>query len=422
MRNGWPTAILFFRGVFMLNAVGIDVSKGKSTVAILRPAGEVVRKPFNVPHSVKNLSSLVSYVGSLEGETRVVMETTGHYHEPVLKAFLDAGIFVSAVNPSLIKRLDSDQNPLRRVKSDPADARKIAKYTLDKWEYLRQYSAMDTTRNQLKTLNTQFHFFMQQKVALKNNLISLLDLTYPGANSLFDSPVRSDGSEKWIDYVHSFWHVDCVRKIGLKAFTERYQNFCRHHGYNYQSGKPEELFNAAREIVAVVPKDPVYKQLILSSIEQLNTISKQIEEFRCTMNELASTLPEYNTVMSMYGVGPTYGPQLIAEIGDITRFEHRSAITAFAGVDPGVEQSGVMNHKSNRASKHGAPRLRKTLFQIMTTLLQLAPADDPVYNFMSKKKSEGKPYQVYMTAGANKFLRIYYGKVKECLAAQSAEK
>ena len=422
MRNGWPTAILFFRGVFMLNAVGIDVSKGKSTVAILRPAGEVVRKPFNVPHSVKNLSSLVSYVGSLEGETRVVMETTGHYHEPVLKAFLDAGIFVSAVNPSLIKRHDSDQNPLRRVKSDPADARKIAKYTLDKWEYLRQYSAMDTTRNQLKTLNTQCHFFMQQKVALKNNLISLLDLTYPGANSLFDSPVRSDGSEKWIDYVHSFWHVDCVRKIGLKAFTERYQNFCRHHGYNYQSGKPEELFNAAREIVAVVPKDPVYKQLILSSIEQLNTISKQIEEFRCTMNELASTLPEYNTVMSMYGVGPTYGPQLIAEIGDITRFEHRSAITAFAGVDPGVEQSGVMNHKSNRASKHGAPRLRKTLFQIMTTLLQLAPADDPVYNFMSKKKSEGKPYQVYMTAGANKFLRIYYGKVKECLAAQSAEK
>jgi transposase len=157
------------------------------------------------------------------------METTGHYHEPVLKAFLDAGIFVSAVNPSLIKRHDSDENPLRKVKSDPADARKIAKYTLDKWDYLRQHSAMDTTRTQLKTLNTQFHFFMQQKVSLKNNLISLLDLTYPGANALFDSPVRSDGSEKWVDYVHSFWHVDCVRKIGLKTFTERYRNFCKHH-------------------------------------------------------------------------------------------------------------------------------------------------------------------------------------------------
>ena len=402
----------------MLNAVGIDVSKGKSTVAILRPAGDVVRKPFNVSHSIQGLSALVSYIESLDGETRVVMETTGHYHEPVLKAFLDAGIFVSAVNPSLIKHHDSDRNPLRKVKSDPADARKIAKYALDKWEYLRQHSAMDTSRAQLKTLNTQFHFFMQQKVSLKN-LISLLDLTYPGANDLFDSPVRSDVSEKWVDYVHSFWHVDCVRKIGLKAFTNRYQSFCKHHGYIFQPSKPEELFNASKELVAVVPKDPIYKQLILSNIEQLNTISKRIELFRHTMNELASTLPEYNTVMSMYGVGPTYGPQLMAEIGDISRFDHRSAITAFAGVDPGVNQSGTVNHESNRASKHGAPRLRKTLFQIMITLLQLAPADDPVYLFMMKKKSEGKPYQVYMTAGANKFLRIYYGKVKECLAAQS---
>ena len=404
-----------------MNAVGIDVSKGKSTVSVLRPAGEIVRKPFNVSHSVKELSELVSYVKGLDGETRVVMETTGHYHEPILKAFLDAGIFVSAVNPTLIKRHDNDENPLRKVKSDPADSKKIAKYTLDKWECLHQYSAIDTTREKLKTMNTQFHFFMQHKVSLKNNLISLLDLTYPGANALFDSPVRSDGSEKWIDYVHSFWHVDCVRKIGLKAFTERYRNFCKHHGYIFQLGKPEELFNAAKELVAVVPKEPVYKQLILSSIEQLNTVSKQIEEFRHTMNELASTLPEYATVMSMFGVGPTLGPQLMAEIGDTSRFTHRSAITAFAGVDPGVNESGLMNHESNRASKHGSPRLRKTLFQIMTALLQFAPADDPVYLFMMKKKSEGKPYQVYITAGANKFLRIYYGKVKECLASQFAE-
>lgn len=262
---------------------------------------------------------------------------------------------------------------------------------------------------------------MQHKAALKNNLISLLDLTYPSANALFDSPVRSDGSEKWIDYVHSFWHVDCVRKIGLKAFTERYQSFCKHHGYIFQPGKPEELFNASKELIAVVPKNAVYKQLILSNIEQLNTVSKQIEEFRRTMNQLASILPEYNTVMSMYGVGSTYGLQLMAEIGDTSRFDHRSAITAFAGVDPGVNQSGTMNYESNRASKHGAPRLRKTLFQIMRTLLQLAPAYDPVYLFMMKKKAEGKPFQVYMTAGVNKFLRIYYGKVKECLASQPSE-
>ncbi len=387
----------------------------------MQPLGKVVRKPFNVAHTTKGLSELTSYIVSLEGESRVVMECTGRYHEPVLRALCKAGIYASAVNPRLIQKHDSDGNPLRKVKSDPADAKKIAKYALDKWETLRQYSGMDTTRTQLKTMNTQFQFFMNQKVMLKNNLISLLDLTYPGVNALFDSPVRKDGSEKWVDYAHSFWHVDCVRKIGLKSFTERYQQFCKRHGYNYQPGKPEELYSASKELVATVDKDATYKMIVQQSIEQLNLVSKHIEELRAKMDELASTLPEYRTVMSIYGVGHTFGPQLIAEIGDISRFDHRSALTAYAGVDPGVNQSGSIDQESNRASKAGAPRLRKTLFQIMTTLLQSAPDNDPVYNFMMKKKSEGKPYLVYMTAGANKFLRIYYGKTKECLAALAAQ-
>ena len=51
----------------------------------------------------------------------------------------------------------------------------------------------------------------------------------------------------------------------------------------------------------------------------------------------------------------------------------------------------------------------------MMILIQLQPADDPVYQFLDKKRSEGKPYYVYMTAGGTKFLRIYYGRVRDCL-------
>ena len=96
---------------------------------------------------------------------------------------------------------------------------------------------------------------------------------------------------------------------------------------------------------------------------------EHVEQLRKEMDILASTLPEYTTVMGIYGVGKTYGPQLIAEIGNVSRFTHRGALTAFAGVDPGVDQSGQHNSKSNRASKVGSARLRKTLFQVMTTLL-----------------------------------------------------
>ena len=401
----------------MYNAVGIDVSKAKSTVAVLQPGGTIVRKPFDVAHSSSEIKALVDYILSLGSETKAVLECTGRYHEPVLRALSDAGIFVSSVNPHLIKNFGN--NTIRKVKSDPADSKKIARYTLDNWAELREYSRMETTRSQLKTLNTQMAFYMKQKVAAKTNLISLLDMTYPGVNDLFDSPTRDDGSEKWVDYAATFWHADCVRKIGLSAFTEQYRAFCKSHGYNFQPAKPEELFNASKELVAVLPQEKGYEDMIRMSIDNLNVLSANVERIRQEMNRLASTLPEYSTVMAMKGVGPTFGPQLIAEIGDVSRFNHREALTAFAGVDPGVDESGDHKSISNNSSKCGSARLRKTLFLIMTTLLQTKPADDPVYRFRDKKRSEGKPYLVYMTAGANKFLRIYYGKVKEYLRTQS---
>ena len=151
----------------------------------------------------------------------------------------------------------------------------------------------------------------------------------------------------------------------------------------------------------------------------LNLTSKTVESLRTEMNQTAATLPEYPVVIAMNGVGPTLGPQLIAEIGDVTRFVKRGSLTAFAGVDPGKNDSGNHSQKSVPISKKGSPHLRKTLFQIMNGLIKRSPVDDPVYAFMDKKRSQGKPYYVYMTAGANKFLRIYYGRVNEYLSTLS---
>ena len=177
-----------WRSLTMLNAVGIDVSKGKSTVSVLQPGGTVLKRPFDVVHSSSSLNNLSRFIQHLDGETRVVMECTGRYHEPILHSLQDAGIFGSAVNPHLIKNFCS--NTIRKVRSDPADSRKIVRYALDNRASLRQYSTMDTTRTQLKTLNSQMDFFTKQKVAARTNLISLLDMTYPGVNSLFSGPAR----------------------------------------------------------------------------------------------------------------------------------------------------------------------------------------------------------------------------------------
>lgn len=156
-----------------MNAVGIDVSKRKSTVAILRPDGKVVVKPFDVPHLSADLRSLKN----LNGETRIVMECTGRYYEPLARELSQAGFFVSAVNPQIIRNFQGQDNPLRKVKTDKADSVKIARYTLDSWANLKQYSLMDELRSQLKTMNRQFDFYTKHKTAMKNNLISLIDQT-----------------------------------------------------------------------------------------------------------------------------------------------------------------------------------------------------------------------------------------------------
>lgn len=398
-----------------MNAVGIDVSKGKSMVAVVRPFGELVVKPFEVRHTASELGELADSLKSLHGETRVIIEHTGRYYEPIAQWLHDAGIFVSAVNPLLIKEYGN--NSLRRVKTDKADSMKIARYGLDNWAELRQHNPMDTVRYQLKNMNRQYSLYSKNKTSFKNNLIALLDQTYPGVNALFDSPVRGDGSQKWVDFAASFWHVDCVRSMSQTAFIERYHKWCKRHGYNFNAVRVAEIHTEAKNLIAMLPKDELTKMLVQEAITQLNAVSRTVEVFRAEMRRLAEQLPEYPIVMSMYGTGDSLGPQLIAEIGDVRRFAHKGSLTAFAGVDPAPNQSGTYEAKSTSCSKRGSPDLRKTLFLVMTVLLRNAPPDDPVFQFIDKKRSEGKPYYVYMTAGANKFLRIYYGKVREYLAS-----
>ena len=396
-----------------MNAVGIDVSKGKSMVAILRPYGELVEAPFEVKHTSSEIQSLIQTVQSIDGESRIVMEHTGRYYEPLFCQLAGAGLFVTAVNPKLIK--DFGTNSLRKVKSDKADAIKIAKYALDSWSDLKQYSVMDEIRKQLKTMNRQLDFYMKHKTSMKNNFIGLLDQTFPGVNNYFSSPAREDGSQKWVDFATTYWHVDCVRNMSRSAFISHYQNWCKRKEYNFSQSKAEEIYEAAKELVPVLPKDDVTKFIVKQAAGQLADASERVAQLKVKMDETASKLPEYPIVMAMYGVCSSLGPQLMAEIGDVSRFTHKGALTAFAGVDPGVNESGTYEQKSVPVSKRGSAPLRKALFQVMDCLIKHMPQDDPVYLFMDKKRTEGKPYYVYMTAGANKFLRIYYGRVKEYL-------
>jgi hypothetical protein len=258
-------------------------------------------------------------------------------------------------------------------------------------------------------------------VSLQNNLISLLDKTFPGVNELFDSPARDDGHQKWVDFATDFWHCDCITRLSQKAFCERYQKWCKRKNYNFSQTKAEDVYASSAGHFTTLPKNDNTKLLITSATAGLTAVTKIIMTIKAEMIRLAAQLPEWETVRAMYGAGKITAAQLMAELGDVRRFNNRGAIVAFAGIDPEVNQSGSYKRSSNPASKRGSSHLRKTLFQVISTYLKRSPVDEPVYQFLNKKRAEGKMYYVYMTAAANKFLRIYYARVKDCLnAAESA--
>lgn len=402
-----------------MNSVGIDVSKGKSMVAALREMGEVTITPREIPHAAIELENLGFDIIRLGDDTRVVMEATGRYHEPVAAALHEMGIYVCILNPIVIKQ--SGGGSVRKVKNDKKDALKIAKYGLDNWMKLREHTPMDVVRQQLKLFSRQYNLYIKTAVSLQNNLISLLDKTFPGANDSFDSPARADGYQKWVDFVMDFWHCDCITCTSQKVFTERYQKWCKRRGYNFSADKAKDVYASSAGYFTTLPKNNNTKLLITSAAAELTAATRILMTVKAEVIRLAKQLPEYETVQSMYGVGEITGAQLMAELGDVRHFHNRGAIVAFAGIDPEVNQSGSYQRESNPATKRGSPHLRKTLYQVVSTYLKRSPADEPVYQFLNKKRAEGKPYYVYMTAAANKFLRIYHARVKECLNVLETE-
>lgn len=400
-----------------MNAVGIDVSKGKSTVAVLRPFGEVAVSPFDVIHNDSDLNQLAELIKALPGESKVVMEYTGTYFEPIAQFLHNNGIFVSVVNALLVH--DYGGNSLRKVKTDKKDALKLASYALDRWTELDEYIPADEQRKTLKLLNRQYNQSIKIQTMMKNNLISLTDSFFPGINKLFTSPERqSDGHEKWVDFLKAFPHRDCVAKLYLSVFKTKYKSWCSKNKYKYSESKAEEIHAYAKSVIAVLPLNDSVKLLVTQAVSQLNTILETLSSIRDEMNKIASSLPAYDTVMSMFGVGKVYGPQLIAEVGDTRRFRNRRAITAFAGLDAPPYQSGQLDVSSRHISKRGSAALRKVLFQITEVYILNKPEDEPVYQFIDKKRSEGKHYYSYRIAAANKFLRIYFAKVNQVLISQ----
>ena len=368
-------------------SVGIDVSKGKSTVFICKPYGEILSSPFEVKHTEKGLSELATMLKLFDEETKVVMESTGNYHYPILLYLLKQGIFVSVINSLAMHKYVNYS--LRSAKTDKIDSMKIANYGIEHWYDLKKYQIQDDNYYQLQLLGRQYAHYMEMRIKEYLYFYSILDQVLPCIKKLLSSnhPTRFE-KDKLLDFVEKYWHFDIILEFSEYEFVEDYLNWCREKGYQASPSKASSIYELAKQgITTLNSKNLNTKKMILESIGVLKKIDKTLTSILSQMDEYAKKMPEYSEVRRMGGVGDKLAVKLIAEIGDIRRFHSAKALIAYAGIDSPPYQSGQYLGAKRRISKRGSPLLRKIGYEVMKNLKSHSkPDDDAVYLYILKKE------------------------------------
>lgn len=401
-------------------SVGIDVSKDKSTVCVLKPYGEVVISPYEMNHVEEEMVDLINRIHVLEGEVKVIMEATGAYHFPVLQRLKEAGLFVSVINPLVMKKYVS--MALRKGKTDKLDSVRVANYGLDNWFHLVDYQASKEVYEELQQLGRHYSSYVKMRIHNKLTLDNLLQRTMPGIKTLLSGKRSEEPTkDKLSDFAEEYWHYDNIKSKSELRFVASYVKWAKKKGYHQSESKAKKIYTVALSgIPTLSSNSPLTKMLMLEAVKVLREINKTLEIILTQMKALANSLPEYNIVRSMNGVGDVLAPRLIAEIGDVKKFHSGSALIAYAGIDSPPYESGSFVGTKRKISKRGSSLLRKTGYEIMKCIKSTKPKEDnAVYLFMLKKEAEGKPKNVAKIAALNKFLRIYYARVKEFYISQN---
>lgn len=393
-------------------SVGIDVSKDKSTVCMLRPYGEVVEAPYNIDHTEQALNTLIERIKSFDEDVKVVLEATGGYHQVVVAKLLTSNIFTVVVNPYIMKKYCAAT--LRKAKTDKIDSIRIANYGIDHWFSMTEYCPPDEIYKELKLLGRQYEQYVRLKVGCKIQLANLLDGVMPGIKSILQGTVPAYSTkDKLCDFVEKYWHYDNIKKMSEKQFLSDYEKWTKRKGYRYNESQAIAIYQLSKNNIPTLKSStPSTKMLVLQAVKSVREAELTLSLIISQMQEIASTLPEYSVVREMKGVGDVLSVRLIGEIGDVRRFRNGSSLVAFAGIDAPPYESGKFVGTNRNISKRGSSTLRKIGYEIMHSLKVSKPTEDSaVYDFIIKKENEGKPKRVAKIAGLNKFLRIYYARV-----------
>lgn len=376
--------------------VGIDIGKNKHSFCIIgKETGELIVKPKFFDNNNVGFEELISSIQKLSNQDILIgMEDTGHYHFALLKFLLDKKYQVALINPvttNLTRKLQggitkTDKLDTLTICDVLSSSQRIKSYRITKVDRFDMYEQKQLTR--------EHHNLKEQLNVLKNRLQKSIDIVFPEFNSLFDSKYGT----VYVNILKEFGSADAVARADIRTIRK-----CFHiKGKGRRIAlTAEKLKEAAKNSVGfpytaeVIQIKHLINQVKLIE-EQVSEIDKKIEEFSISNN---------SPILSIPGISHFSGTSILAELGDIHNYSKPSQIIKFAGVAPITYESSQFTAQHTAITKKGSKYLRKTLYQIITPVIN---NNEVFKNYYQLKLSQGKGNRCAQGHCVRKLMRVIF--------------
>ena len=369
--------------------IGIDISKFKHDCAVIDDAGDVVTPSWSFANDLEGFLQFKALLDSLGTETKIGLESTGHYGMN-LKLFLEAdGFSFMEFNPLLINRFVKSKS-LRKTKTDAIDCEMIARYLMTV-EY-KPYPPSFYHIEKLKSLTRFRDNLVRQRSRQLVELTNILDKVFPEFKPFFSGKFT-------VTALHILSEYSSPEKIA-NMNSRSYEPLRKLSRGRFSTTHFAKLKLLAKNTVGH-PTDFLLQEMDIV-LELYSQLDSKVDETESLIRECVSEIDP--PMLTVPGIGVDSAAVILAEFGDFSKFQNPSQMLSFAGMESGYFQSGT-SESTGKMVKHGSSFLRYALINCTQTVINYEPTFAQYY---AKKRAEGKPYRVALTHTAKKLIRVIF--------------
>ena len=395
----------------MKSVLSIDVANGKSEVLLITEHGEVLIEPYEVKHCLNEFKQLKERIISFNLEDLTVfMESTSTYHLPIQRFFTNNDFKVQVINPILGK---NNTRNLRKTKTDIEDCYNLADLFFKNTVKIHT-KEMNTIYSNMIELSRQEKHLTENIVRSKNRFKQIIANVFPEYIYCFSS--NDIYGETSLNFIKQFPHADIIKSKRIDALANNiYKSAKGYVPYSKCLTKAKKIKDLANNSYPGIDINSCEVKNLINIIDIIIYNSNKLNEVKKDMVNLAKKTPYFNIINSIFGIGEISTAQIIAELGDINRFENIKQLNAFCGLDPTIVQSGKSINYNGPISKRGNRNARKILFITCCSIIRssvLHNIDTDILVYYRKKQAENKHFKECITACSTKLLRIIFAMCK----------